>query len=190
MLLSITESLSEMFAKVKQELSNSLTSKHNPMKYVVFGTEKKGFPQLRYVVLRDITPIGDFVIFTDKRSNKVLEILENNKVSLLFYHPRKKVQVKVLGKADILPENDFFKFCKSRVQGKAQKAYSSDLTPSTLIENYDNAFDYSEENEMRYFSVITVKPLLFDILQLDKEKHIRFQAEKIGDQFQLNYLVP
>ncbi|MGY6562858.1 MAG: pyridoxamine 5'-phosphate oxidase family protein [Luteibaculaceae bacterium] len=190
MLLSPSDSLTEMHEKVQLEFVKALNSKKHPFRYLVFGTALNQAPDLRYVVLRHLTQDKKLVIFTDVRSKKIEAIRENNQVSLLFYHPRKKLQVKVLGSAEIITQGPYFEYSKQKVQGDAYKAYSTDIAPSTSIKNWEEGHRFSPENKLNYFCVITVEPTAFDVLQLDRDNHIRYSATKKRADFELGYLVP
>jgi pyridoxamine 5'-phosphate oxidase len=190
MLLHPTDTLSEMLQKVQLEFTKACKSKKHPFRYVVFGTVLNQKSDLRYVVLRDYTDDGKLVVFTDLRSNKIKAIQENPTVSLLFYHPRKGLQVKVEGSTQILTEGHYFNFSKQRVQGDAKKAYSSKLPPSIKIKNWEDGHGFSPENEMQYFCVVTVEPNAIEVLQLSREQHIRFIAEKNSKDWDLSFLNP
>ncbi len=79
---------------------------NDPFHWPVLGTTVKDGGNLRTVILRQfILPDRILVCHSDARSAKVQEISDSAEVSWLFYHPKKKVQLRISGRA-ILHGND------------------------------------------------------------------------------------
>lgn len=79
---------------------------NDPFHWPVLGTTGKDGSQLRTVILRQfILPDRVLVCHADARSAKVQEISDSDRVSWLFYHPDRKVQLRISGYA-ALHRND------------------------------------------------------------------------------------
>ena len=86
--------------ELKEELQRGASKKGHPFRYFTLGTVGlERLPRLRTIVLRRISEDLTLTFYTDRRSKKLIHIKENNKVSLLFYHPKKLMQLKVEGLA-------------------------------------------------------------------------------------------
>ncbi len=81
---------------------------NDPFHWPVLGTTGKDGSNLRTVILRQFILPGRFLVcHSDARSAKVQEISNSAKVSWLFYHPKRKVQLRISGRA-ILHKKDQF----------------------------------------------------------------------------------
>ena len=93
----------KLFQNLREELNRGFIESNHPFKYFTLGTVGlDNMARLRTVVLRNISENLMLTFYTDKRSKKIRHITENNKVSLLFYHPEKMIQIKIEGIATIL----------------------------------------------------------------------------------------
>ena len=73
--------------------------------------------------------------YTDSRSKKILHIKENNKVSLLLYHPDKLMQLRIEGLAIRERDEEVLQAHWSRVEGGSQKDFTTTSAPGTEILN-------------------------------------------------------
>ena len=101
MLFSSTDSFSAIWQTLLHELHRGALDPKHPFRYLTVATVGEQFPQVRTVVMRQFTADLEFLAYTDVRSSKVQELLEVPRVSLLFYHPKKQVQVRVKALATI-----------------------------------------------------------------------------------------
>ena len=62
-------------------------------------------PRLRTVVFREWIDNTSFIIFTDRRSEKVIEIKENKSVEILWLFSKSKSQFRFKGKAEFINYN-------------------------------------------------------------------------------------
>ncbi len=89
-------------------LRRGVTHANDPFHCPVLGTNGKNGCSLRTVILRQlILPDRIMVCHTDSRALKAQEIASSNKVSWLFYHPKKKVQLRVAGRATLHTDDPF-----------------------------------------------------------------------------------
>ncbi len=96
--------LQEVWAMLKRGVAHF----DDPFHWPVLGTSAKDGCRLRCVILRQfMLPKRILVCHTDARANKVKEILNSANVSWLFYHPQRKVQLRISGSA-VLHANDQF----------------------------------------------------------------------------------
>jgi 3-hydroxyisobutyrate dehydrogenase len=96
------DTLDGVLDEVWKMLNRGVTHFNDPFHWPVLGTTGKEGSSLRTVILRKLLfPDRILVCHTDSRATKAQEIYDSNKVSWLFYHPKKKVQVRITGQATL-----------------------------------------------------------------------------------------
>ncbi len=178
-----------IFEKITQELKKGAFEEGHYFKYfalATIGVDK--FARLRLVALRHVSDDLKLTFFTDKRSKKMLHIKENNRVSLLFYHHKKLIQLRIEGIAWI--NTDQFHIQKSweQVGVEDRKDYITKEAPGSPLENPDS-LEYLKEGD--YFSIVEIKPFRIEYLELKKNRHTKMRYSKEGSSgWTSEYLVP
>jgi len=89
-------------------LSRGATQFYDPFHWPVLGTSSKDGVRLRCVILREfLLPNRILVCHSDCRTRKVQEIADSPRVSWLFYHPKRKVQLRISGNATVHTDDQF-----------------------------------------------------------------------------------
>lgn len=97
-----------VLAEIWSMLKRGVHSPIDPFHWPVLGTSGTGGCSVRTVILRQfILPDRILVCHTDARAVKVQEIRHHNRVSWLFYHPKKKVQLRASGRATLHSDDPF-----------------------------------------------------------------------------------
>jgi len=177
MLIEEGYNLEKVLSTVKHEIARAAKDKRHPFRYAVLGTPGEALA-MRYVVLRQVKENFDLVIYTDSRTRKVKQIERQPEVQVLLYHPSKKAQVIVTGKAQIHNQNETSKLHWQNVQGEGQKAYTSLRTPGVSIEDPSLAYEWNKNPGSENFAVIEVEPTTIEVLQLRGLEHLRAVFEK------------
>lgn len=190
MLFHETEALDAVWMTVKKELQRAALDKKHPFRFVVLSSSSESRPDARYVVLRKTE--GDFCcyIYTDSRSHKVFQLEQQPVVTLLFYHPQKRCQVKIQGRATIHRQDSVSKSHWANVQGEAQKAYQSILAPGTPIETPAAAHTWEQAGDSRHFTVIAIQAEAVECLQLNGLQHLRVVFRKDAGGWSGHWLAP
>lgn len=183
--------LAEIFAHLVAELKRGKHDKHHPFKSFVLSTVSVSQePQSRYVVLRDVldTPL-ELVFFTDERSAKVAEIYHQPTCHVVFYHPAKKLQLRMHCQASIHLKSDLTDGYFRQLQGN-HKDYTTRQAPGSPIDHA--AADYEEALRNNFFSVVCLRVISIDALQLSREGHLRasFSLLENGTLANSQWLVP
>ncbi len=178
----------KIFEKITQELKKGAFKKGHYFKYftlATLGVDK--FARLRLVALRNVSDDLKLTFFTDKRSKKVLHIKEDNRVSLLFYHHKKLIQLRIEGIARI--NNDQFQIQKSweQVGTEARKDFLTKEAPGSTIEDPDS-LEFLEVGD--YFSIVEIDPFRIEYLKLKKNGHTKIKYSKNENGWSSEYLVP
>ncbi|MEH0157872.1 pyridoxamine 5'-phosphate oxidase family protein [Limibacter armeniacum] len=174
----------------REELFRSNVDYKHPFRFFTFGTvdADTGFPEIRTVVKREVTQKLEFFFYTDTRSPKVRQVQKNGNVSALFYHPKKQLQVRVKGVADVVDkESPLYKeHFKKLKQSGVLKDYTTAVSPgSPLEDNEEIGFV-----DKIHFSVIRIQALYLDILKLSQDGHIRALYTKRDGAWEETILVP
>lgn len=189
MLFTETESPSEIWQSIVHELHRGALDPKHPFRFTNLGTIGKSRPEVRTVVIRSVSQDLDFLVYTDFRSEKVAELTVNPMATLHFYHAQKRVQIRVKAKVEIHHQDALAKEFWNRVQGEAQKAYTSTLAPSTEISTPNEAFQWLENGDDRFFTVLKFIPESIEALQLNGLRHLRILFSKKED-WKGKWLVP
>lgn len=177
----------------KQELIRSNADRRHPFRYFTLGTIDTftNTPELRTVVKRHFNSDFEVFFFTDTRSPKVAQIKGNQNISAHFYHPKKQLQIRLKGIAELLSEDDVFyqNQLNTIQQSRSINDYMTLEAPGSPLEeaNEEKSIKYGTA---LYFTVIRIRPSLLDILQLDRNGHLRATYSKQGEDWEEQLLVP
>lgn len=95
-----------------------------PNAMVLSTISEDGFPSSRVVLVKDIRKDG-LSFFTNYESQKGLDILNNPKVSVVFFWPELQRQVRIEGWATKMSEADSTEYYQSRPRGSQLGAWAS-----------------------------------------------------------------
>lgn len=166
-------SLDEIWEIVQKEFSKAVSLKRHPFKYVALSTASEGQARSRYVVLRKYLENNRFLIFTDSRTEKIVDLMTNEACNLLFYHAGKSLQVRVHGNAIIHRNNTITQQYWNGVKNHSAKAYTSVLTPGTIVNNPSEAYDWYGPESSEHFTVVEIITSSIEVLQLNRDQHVR-----------------
>ena len=184
----LLEMLDNYFDEIKQELKKGASHKGHPFRYFTLATVgMERLPRLRTVVLRMVDDELKLTFYTDARSKKMMHLKENNKVGLLFFDPKKLLQIRIEGLARLVRDEETLKKYWPGVQPKARKDYTTVAPPGTLLEHPDQLEYLDEEN---HFCMITVEAFRMEYLKLHRPYHIRVRFSKTENLWTSEYLVP
>jgi pyridoxine/pyridoxamine 5'-phosphate oxidase len=121
------DTLDGVLDKIWLMLEQGAAHSDDPFHWPVLGTTAKEGCSLRTVILRKVNvPERILVCHTDARSAKVQEIMKSSQTSWIFYHPKKKIQVRISG----LPKemcNNFKRVPKIRLRHDMRPAIQTQL---------------------------------------------------------------
>ena len=182
-------------------LEQGITHSDNPFHWPVLGTTAKEGCSLRTVILRQVNTADRILVcHTDARSVKVQEIMNYSQTSWIFYHPEKKIQVRISGHTTLHAHDPFadrqwadtsitsrLNYCTSQAPGTPIDKPSSGL-PSFLL----NKIPTLLETEMgrKHFMAIEVYISSIDWLRLKITGNRRARFEWDEDRLGATWLVP
>lgn len=126
------------------------------------------------------------LFFTDRRSAKCAEIEEQPLVSLHFYEPQERWQVRVKAQASITTDEN------RRAQywagvGSSWQDYASVDPPGSV---YGGSGYLSRAEAYAHFAVLRAELVELEILQIDREEHLRLRLSRKDQVWQSERLQP
>ncbi len=178
----------KFFDEIKNELQNGAKVKGHPFRFFTLATSGvDNYARLRTMVLRKVTKGLKLTFFTDKRSKKVIHIKENKRISLLFYHPEKLLQIRVEGIATINTDPKRLKKMWDELGPESKKSYTTKEAPGSVIDN-PVTLGYLKDGD--HSCIVDVRPFRIEYLKLERPNHIRIRFFRDGKNWKSEFLVP
>ncbi len=182
-------------------LEHGATHSDDPFHWPILGTALKAACSLRTVILRQVNkPDRTLVCHTDARSTKVHEIKNYPQTSWLFYHPEKKVQLRVTGHTTLHTHDSFadrqwadtsstsrLNYCASQPPGTPIDKPSSGL-PDFLLRKIPTLLE--TEMGRKHFMAIVLHIYSIDWLMLKATGNRRVRFDWDEDGLRATWLVP
>jgi hypothetical protein len=182
-------------------LEQGATRSDDPFHWPVLGTAAGAGCSLRTVILRQVkAPDRILVCHSDARSAKVQEITNCSQTSWLFYHPKKKIQLRIRGQATLHDHDSYadrqwsdtritsrLNYCTSQPPGARIDMPSSGL-PDFLLNKIPTLLQ--TERCRKNFMVIAVHIVSIDWLLLKITGNRRALFEWDNDRLRSTWLIP
>ena len=178
--------------KIWDLLAQGVVNKKSKFHTPTLSTVNGNMINSRTIILRKVDNKTKMLFFySDSRSRKVLNIIQNNNVTVHLYEPRFKLQVQLYGHAKIENNSEKTKNIWSSLNSFSKKNYLSALSPGEKIDSLDN-LKYNADNEEAYsnFSLIYFKVTKLECLQLSDIKNIRVEFVYTESSNKKYYIVP
>jgi len=188
-MLETAADLDEAFRDVKHEVHRGALDKKHPFRTVVLSTAQNDSVESRYVVLRMVDKQLHLYFYTDVRTPKVQTLRKQPNASVLMYHPRKKLQLRIKGTIEILHAEDAAAFWKD-IHGIQKRDYGSKLVPGTEVDEPKDFFNPIDDITQEHFAVLRFSISGIDALELGRKKHIRCQFLRNGEGWKKSWLAP
>ena len=193
--------LDKVYIKIWELLKTGLKNRDAPFHIPVLISGNKNKFDARIVVLRGINNKEKKIWFhSDIRSNKVKILKSNPDAALLFYDKSEKIQLRILGLAQINYQNDITKISWQKTAHMSRQCYMGDKPPGTdvsiatsgLTEDIDNLKYSKEESEIGYknFCVIEVFIKSIEWLYLAAKGHRRALFNLKNNSLEKKWLIP
>lgn len=176
----------ELWNRTTNEFRRANADKRHPFRWVALSTFGDDYPETRMVVNRGYdSGTYTFTFYTDSRSQKVYEIMENPAVSLFFYSERKKLQVRAKGIATLMNEGERFETARGNVSAQNPDDYNTESPPGDLL--FSEVIQRLDEV---HFTFIEVAIEEWDILQLSREGHSRLKVSYLNEILNIHPVIP
>jgi hypothetical protein len=168
-------------------LRRASADRRHPWRVVALCTQGAGGPRARSVILRQVhEEERRLVFYTDRRSQKVDELAQCDRVALLCWDPRHQQQLRMTGQAMVTHSTDAVAAHWATVPQRAQLDYASPLPPGSPLQDGPSpragpsapgaATAPDPTNLLRargHFAVLQVRVCEMDFLELDRQAHQR-----------------
>ena len=156
-------------------LSRGVTDRRSPFHTPVVATiGTDGLPQARTVVLRGFDPEARVLRFhTDRRAGKVAELRQSPAVSLLFYDARAKIQVRVVGSAQVHHGDAVAEAAWAKTRSFSRLCYRQATAPGVIIDDPATGLGEPSDDGLVRFTVVRVAMTALDWLYLSVQGHRR-----------------
>jgi hypothetical protein len=195
------KTLDGVLEQIWMMLDRGVTHYNDPFHWPVLGTGGKEGTGMRCVILREFLLSERLLVcHTDARAAKVHEIAKSARVTWLFYHPQRKVQLRISGEASLHTDDSFadrqwnaigiatrLNYCAVEPPGTPLDRPSSGL-PDFLLKKAPTVLD--TEKSRRNFMAIACRIDSIDwlVLQVMGNRRARFEWDKTG--MKSTWLVP
>ncbi|MCA9191161.1 MAG: pyridoxamine 5'-phosphate oxidase family protein [Planctomycetales bacterium] len=192
--------LEEIDATVWEQLLLATRMPRHPWLYSAFCTLEIDSPQSRVVVLRSVDRDQRVIrFFTDLRSPKIQNILENPKISWLLFDATSLIQVRLQGEATIASDRQMLDACWESVDAVSRRNYmglqppssSCNLPSANLSPEFVVRVPTLEETEpaIENFAVVETVIHSMEWLYLKPSGHLRMSA-RYWPHHELTWLEP
>jgi len=183
-------------------LFRAATSRNAPMRTPVMATTDGHRPHQRTIVLRAVdVPAARLFFFSDLRAPKIEHLLSNPAVNVLFWDPRKRVQIEMAGTADINQQDEPSARYWKQLNITGRSSYASLLPPgSACAAGQHHLPDFWQANmdlaqtDFAYanFALICMQVRHIDILHLHPAGHqrARLDWQTATNDWAANWAVP
>lgn len=162
-----------------KKILNGSVKKKNGFRTMCVGTiGKDNDTSLRIVINRKVDELQKKILFyTDNRSRKFEDLQKDNRISLLFYDARQKIQIAIKAHASISEDDSLIENRWKATSPQARLGYMTIEAPNTKSENptlgYDERFseikptDLESNPYQKNFTVVVCKVYELEFLYLD-----------------------
>lgn len=185
----VVSGIEDFLALWRNQLSRAAADQGHPWKTPVLSTLSQDAVHQRILVLRKYESPRTVIFYTDSRTQKVADLSVNPQISLLFWDPRKKLQLRLQGTAELLSKGDFAEAEWEKAQQGNTSDYRSVGIPASPISTPEEGWQTSEQS---HFMVIKITFTNAELLQLRREGHLRadFQFIESEKSWQGEWLIP
>lgn len=178
--------LDEFLRDAFSQLLRSNADHKHAFRYVALATSGKTDIKQRMVVHHKFLEPGISHICTDSRTKKIADIENNPFASLLFYEYKKKLQVSVSTRVEVVKEGVLYDEYLGRISEHTLLDYSAFPGPGMKIAD-TSSFKGGDE---LYLNVLLLHWDSIDLLQLDRSGHKRAKYERVDDRWEGSWVVP
>jgi pyridoxamine 5'-phosphate oxidase len=189
--------MNEAFLETWRLLSQGVVDRKSGFHHAtVASIGEGGQPRLRTVILRGCEPQNWALRFhTDLRSKKIAELRADPRVSLQFYDPEQKIQIRLEGKATVHADDAVADAAWAGSRVFSRQCYGIMPGPGTTIldagdYHWPQQTDEATAGGRANFCAVSVSATNFEWLYLASGGHRRASFKRTTDGFQGDWLAP
>ena len=157
--------------------------------------DKKNIPNTRNIVIRDFSEKKLTIRFhTDKRSSKISDIQNNNKISLLGYERKDRLQIRFDAEATIIDSDEFLLDIWKSMYPMSRECYRVIESPGSKIKSLED-IKIEEENDQglngfENFVAVSCDIQSIEVLYLHHAGHLRANYTNNNGKLNGEWIVP
>ena len=157
--------------------------------------DKKNIPNTRNIVIRDFSEKKLTIRFhTDKRSSKISDIQNNNKISLLGYERKDRLQIRFDAEATIIDSDKFLLDIWKSMYPMSRECYRVIESPGSKIKSLED-IKFEEEddqglNGFENFVAVSCDIQSIEVLYLHHAGHLRANYTNNNGKLNGEWIVP
>lgn len=157
--------------------------------------DKKNIPNTRNIVIRDFSEKKLTIRFhTDKRSSKISDIQNNNKISLLGYERKDRLQIRFDAEATIIDSDEFLLDIWKSMYPMSRECYRVIESPGSKIKSLED-IKFEEEddqglNGFENFVAVSCDIQSIEVLYLHHAGHLRANYTNNNGKLNGEWIVP
>jgi pyridoxamine 5'-phosphate oxidase len=155
--LDITDVADNPFDQFRQWFTEALQATVNEPNAMHLATvSAEGRPSGRVVLLKDLTPEGEFTFYTNYSSRKGEELAHNPWASLTFFWPELERQIRIEGKTTRVTDQTSDAYFSSRPRGSQIGAWTS--PQSKVIQDRNHLAEKQRQVEVQFTGQAVPRP--------------------------------
>lgn len=173
----------------------------HPFYRSALATVDGGKPEVRTVILRGFSETDrTLTCFCDARTPKVSQIQECPHVGWLFYHPKKRIQLRLSGTASVHTDDPTAEALWAKVRRASRLNYGAEIPPGSPVEKpssglpdvfRDRASGLLDCPEARiHFAAIVCQFDQMDWLMLRTRGHLRAKFQWGAHRMDASWVIP
>ena len=182
-------SLSGIHSQIWESLQDAVTNSESGWRTCSLATvDGEGRPQNRMVVLRGAdNGSRELLVFTDSRTPKWSELLENPRAELLFWNANDKRQLRCQCSVQLHESDALAGRHQDQLPEHVAGDYAALRKPGSVVEESKQG---AEVGEKWHFGVMAFGVEEMDWLELRREGHRRAGFRWQGGKWEMNWLQP
>ena len=195
------DTLEHVLVSTWQMLEKGAFNATDPFHHPVLATGKAGGFGLRTVILRHADPAErTLTCYADARSPKIKEILAAGHAGWLFYHPGKKIQVRIHGAASVHTGDAVAQALWKKVKGFSRLSFCSEAPPGSPLSQPSSGISrrplkdlpnlLSSDAGREHFAAIVGRVTYMDWLRLHTAGNTRARFMWQEDRLDASWIVP
>lgn len=157
--------------------------------------DKKNIPNTRNIVIRDFSEKKLTIRFhTDKRSSKISDIQNNNKISLLGYERKDRLQIRFDAEATIIDSDEFLLDIWKSMYPMSRECYRVIESPGSKIKSLEDIkFEEDDDqglNGFENFVAVSCDIQSIEVLYLHHAGHLRANYTNNNGKLNGEWIVP
>jgi hypothetical protein len=194
--------LQRLLCDIERMLERGAVRFNDPFHRPVLGTIRESVDcSLRTVILRQVRFSERLLVcYTDARAPKVRDIAANGRAAWLFYHPRRKVQVRITGRAQLHGGDGFADAQWRTASATSRLNYLADAAPGTPVDRPSTGLPHfllervprlkDTERGRANFMVIAGRFETLDWLKLKPTGNLRARFDWDRQRWRATWVIP